>query len=258
MPFFRESLAGNINQSARIDRYMSYLQDRNKGLLYDLLSGEDLEDSALIPVPEIEDRETRRGKQAINRVVSQVLNYTGITDIMPLQQLGQVQGVIERAQQRFFQDLRMQMAQVAIPLERFVNDVVFRYESLINEYYASAAVGSLIGSAIGFYYLGPVGAAIGGFIGGLAVPVVSELRNWYLNQISLVPTEDLGELYEDLKDVAPEDREAFFRERILGEDSGTTGGGLPRTAYRGYNRIVTRRKRVIIDMEQNLYNQRGL
>ena len=258
MSFFRESLAGNINQSFKMDRYMEYLQDRNKGLLYDILSGEDVEDGPLISAVEKEDRETRRGRQAIDRVVKQVANLTGITSIMPLQQLGQVQGVIERAQERFFQDIRMQFAQVAIPLERFANDVVFRYESLINENYQLASVASMIGSAIGFYFLGPIGGAIGETIGGLAGATIQFLRNWYVDQLLLVPREDLAGLYEDLKDVAPEDREAFFRERILGEDSGTAGGGLPRTAYRGYHRIITRRKRPIIDMEQNLYANRRL
>jgi hypothetical protein len=244
--------------------YMDGLQNRNKTLLYQILSIDAVDDTALLEHDVSKTREEKRGERAISQVVSKVLHYTGISDILPLQKLSRVTNVVERAQQRFFQDLRFQFAEVAMPLERFANDVIFEYEALVNANYAGATIGSLVGGAIGTYYLGPVGGMIGATAGAAAGSIIEEwLQSDLYQTLSggkyTTPSDDFD--WEYFSTLYGDAREKYYIDYWNGRASGggrTGGGGLPYVLYQSYKPPDTRRPRQLIDMTTSMYGRKRL
>jgi hypothetical protein len=235
--------------------YMDALQNRNQSLLYSILAGEDSEDFGLVLPEQVEDQELKRGKIALTRLVRQILTLSGASNLIPTSQLSRIGGIIQQAQSRLFMDMRRMLSNVSIPIERFVNDVVFQYESITKQFYTGTAIGSLVGGAIGYIYWGPIGGAIMSFLGGLAgIPFeIFHLQyKKFFGKRAAIPDNWDEMTQEELID---------WMEQIWSEEPPTGGGQREAPGDDPYYAITLqtpkRRVRTILDMEKSLYQRAG-
>lgn len=143
--------------------YISALQNRNKTNLLEILG------QAPPPVEELiaETTSSRIVKTQISRALRWGVGLTGLTGIS-----GGLQRISQQATNRFMNRVEFELQSLFLPLQGFTRDVLFEYESLINQYPTGAGIGGAIGGTLGFVYLGPIGATIGqiaGSLGGGAV-----------------------------------------------------------------------------------------
>ena len=200
--------------------YISALQNRNKtDLLLFLGSAPPLAEE-IIP----EDDELKRGRMILLKTARDIARHAGISDILPLGQLSRMGGAVERAQSRLFRDMRQELAGIFVPLEVYAKSVMYHYEQLVSENYVGSSIGGWAGAAIGFYYLGPSGAAagsnFGAFVGGLIEQRLTMGQKDYIDyvkdfwELADVPIFDITGT--DVTDYEP-------------PDDGT--GGVPPTRY---------------------------
>jgi len=136
--------------------YISALQNRNKSNLLETLGSAPLIVEELIP----EDDESRYMRNQITKVIKGGGDWLG--RMSGLSRIpGGLQQIAQQAQNRFVSRIEFELQSLFLPLQGFTREVLFEYESYTTQYRTGSAMGSFVGAAIGFYYLGPLGGWLG-------------------------------------------------------------------------------------------------
>lgn len=235
--------------------YISGLQNRNKtNLLLALGSAPPIVEE-LVP-------ETDQVRSAKSLIIKQVMN-TGrwIGNMSGLLQLpGNILSVSQRAQNRIMGRLEFELEQFFLPFKAWARDIVFAYESYTSQYQAGSGLGGMIGgfigSALGYYYLGPFGAAVFGWIGQVGGALIGGV----IEQI-LTGQAGIKELTQAGIESGRE-AEELWGISIPGTETDVIpppgGGGMPfQRAFQDTYRRYRRRGRFVIikmlDLERRLY-----
>lgn len=151
--------------------YISALQNRNKTNLLEALGSAPLIVEELIP----EDSESRYMRNQITKSIKGGGDWLG--RMSGLSRIpGGLQQIAQQASNRFQSRIEFELQSLFLPLQGFTREILFEYESLTTQYRTGAGIGSFIGgfsgAALGYYYLGPKGAQVLGWIGQVAGGVI--------------------------------------------------------------------------------------
>lgn len=144
--------------------YISALQNRNKTNLVELLGSAPPIVEEIIP----EDANSRYMK---DQIIKSIKGGVGLLGRMSgLSRIpGGLQQIAQQSQDRFQSRIEFELQSLFLPLQGFTRDVLFEYESHLNEYQTGAGIGGMVGgftgAVVGFYYLGPAGAQLLGWLG---------------------------------------------------------------------------------------------
>lgn len=232
--------------------WMSALQNRNKTDLLIALG-------SAPPIVEELQPETDAKRYAKNLIIKQVMD-TGrwIGNMSGLLQLpGQLQGIAQQAQNRIMGRLEFELEQFFLPFKAWARDVVFAYESFTSQYQAGSGLGGMIGgwigSALGWYYLGPFGAAVFGWIGQVGGALIGGVIERSLKGDLPILNELLG--LHGAYEPSPGDPLGFGPPP---DDDPTGDGGMaPQRPFQDTYRRYRRKGRFVIikmlDLERRLY-----
>jgi len=142
--------------------YISALQNRNKTNLLETLGSAPLIVEELIP----EDSESRyirdQMTKSLRRGGAWLMGMSGLNRIA-----GGLLQIAQQSQNRFMSRIEYELQSLFLPLQGFTRDILFQYESFTTQYRTGSGLGGFVGSVIGYYYLGPVGAQLLGGLGSL-------------------------------------------------------------------------------------------
>ena len=151
--------------------YISALQNRNKTDLLEVLGSAPLIVEELIP----EDDETRYIRGQITKTLRKGGDWLG--RMSGLSRIpGGLQQIAQQSQNRFMSRIEFELQSFFLPLQGFTREILYAYESYTIQYQTGSAIGGMIGgfagAAIGFYYLGPIGAQIFGWLGQVGGTII--------------------------------------------------------------------------------------
>jgi hypothetical protein len=200
--------------------YISALQNRNKTNLLEALGSAPLIVEELIP-------ETSQGTYAKGVLLKSLkggMRYlaqqAGISQF-----IGGMQNIAQQATNRMVSRFEFEFETLFLPMQGWLRDIQFAYESYTSQYQMGAGIGGMIGgwvgAAVGWYFLGPIGAAVGGWLGqiggtffGVAIEQYGETFAKAWTPQETVPAHPLTRWLPGVYDT--------------GGDSGVGTGGMPR------------------------------
>lgn len=223
--------------------YMRALQARNTTNLLESLGSAPIIE---LPFEDIRDEEWKRGQVVLKQTIRRIAQDSGVLSILPTNQLSRFGAAQAKASTRFWSDMRMQLAGISVPLERYVSGIIFEYEKKIADNYTGATLGELLGIAFGYAWFGPKGAKVFGPVFGY---MGAGLEERVQARISPVERPDW------MTDEQWEKYSGRFEEATgidLDNQEGLPNGGIPVVQFFTPNTFARDR---IMRMEYNLYGR---